>query len=147
MGMIWMLYGDEEKEFNFSELQEIHQSLGSSFCETFSVWNSHITYCIENQLDYTHLPNVHKNTIGRGFKYPKDPMFVMSEEKIMISFHGKDPVLAFYFPNIWVLHVSNKMKLLVYFAPIDEFRTVFYLRSYHAILKYGLARFLISPYI
>lgn len=145
MGMIWILYGSDSKEFNFPELRDLHEIFQSSYCETSKVWNSHITYCVENQLDYTHLPSVHKNTIGRGFKFPQDPTFTLDECKITIGFNDKQPMVDFYFPNIWVLHVSKNMKLLVYFVPINEVQTMLYLRSYNSLLRFNLTNFLLSP--
>lgn len=144
-GMIWFLYSPEERAFDFPDIERLHQEFSSAYCETSKTWNSHLTYCIENQLDYTHLPSVHKNTIGRGFKYPENPVFIMNEDKITISFHGKDPVLAFYFPNIWVLNIGKKMRVLVYFAPINESETQLHLRTYSSILALWPLRVILSP--
>lgn len=145
MDMIWILYGNENQKFDFSDLEKIHNTFDSAYCETSKKWNSHITYCIENQLDYTHLPNVHKNTIGRGFVYPKDPDFILNKNKIIIYFEHKNPVVSFYFPNVWVLHVSKKMNIVMYFIPIGESQTMLRLRSYSTILTLSFIKFFLTP--
>ena len=81
---------------------------------------SPMSYCIENQLDYTHLKFVHHNTIGRHFKMPQNPKAVCTEQEIKIYFGEKDtPAMSFFFPNTWVLNISPKMQLVLYFAPLS----------------------------
>lgn len=146
MGMIWLFYGNETPPaFEYNTLHQLHDSFSGKYCETSRVWQSHITYCIENQLDYTHLPLVHKSTIGRGFKYPEVPQFDFSSECIAISFEERKNISEYFFPNTWVLNVSEKMKIVVYFSPIDETRTQLYLRAYNPILKFKLGGIFLAP--
>ena len=144
MGMIWLYYGESSNVFDLKRLSDIHNNTSMGYCETSRIWNSHITYCIENQLDYTHLPEVHHNTIGRGFKYPEDPTFDLLEKQITISFDKEKTALEFFFPNTWLLNIGMKMKLIIYFSPIDDARTQLYLRTYNTMLKYKPIRSLLS---
>lgn len=145
MGMIWLAYQCPSAEFNYDTLNNIHQLFSNGYSESSHIWHSHITYCIENQLDFTHLPNVHKNTIGRSFQYPKEPHFNLNADQISISLDGKQTAaLTYFFPNTWILNISQSMKLLVYFAPINQTKTKLYLRSYHKSLKFKPSKKLLS---
>lgn len=145
MNMVWVYYGDKPTPFEYRVLSSIDQAFSNAYAETSQVWSSHITYCIENQLDYAHLPTVHHNTIGRSFKYPEHPRMEMDETHIAMHLKEDDtPTAEFFFPNCWVLNISKKMRLLVYFAPIDEQKTRLYLRSYNKLLTLKITRGLLS---
>jgi renierapurpurin 18,18'-hydroxylase len=145
-GMIWLYHGNNPVEFKCEKLSAIHQQFPKSYCQTARQWHSHITYCMENQLDYTHLATVHHNTIGRGFKYPKNPAFELTEEHITISLdQNKGNALDMIFPNCWILNVGKKMRLVVYFSPINNKETLLYLRTYSNMLKLKLIRYLLAP--
>jgi phenylpropionate dioxygenase-like ring-hydroxylating dioxygenase large terminal subunit len=63
-GFIWIWRGASS---NATELPAIpcHPDLkGKHYGESLSVWNAHYTRCIENVCDYSHLPFVHRTTIG-----------------------------------------------------------------------------------
>ncbi|WKY44097.1 hypothetical protein Q5O14_15950 [Eubacteriaceae bacterium ES2] len=38
--------------------------------------------------------------------------------------------LKFLFPNVWMNHISNTMKVIIYFAPVDDENTILYIRFY-----------------
>ena len=145
VGMIWIFYGESPSDFSLPILEDIDALFDGHYAQTERTWQSHITYCIENQLDYTHLPDVHHNTIGRNFKLPKNPIFNLDEKFISIHLDKEEPALNFYFPNTWILNVAKKMKLMVFFAPINEKETILYLRTYNPILKIPVIRTLLSP--
>jgi phenylpropionate dioxygenase-like ring-hydroxylating dioxygenase large terminal subunit len=42
----------------------------------------------------------------------------------------KSTYLKFLFPNIWMNHISDKLKVVIYFAPVDDENTVLYIRFY-----------------
>lgn len=146
-GIIFLWYGDPQKAtdtlpFVADELDEFE-----TYSEIEDRWNSHYTRCIENQLDVIHLPFVHYNTIGRGNKtVVNGPKLVVGEDTLLISAdneqdHGQTPkpaeqcvikptYLKFQFPNLWVNHISNTVKVMIYFAPVDDENTVLYIRFY-----------------
>lgn len=145
MGMIWLCYGNATQQEIPAALQALDKKFHSRYAQTQRTWPSHITYCIENQLDYTHLPDVHHNTIGRGFKIPEDPRFELSDDKISIYLNKPTSALDFYFPNTWVLNVAAKMKLMVFFSPINAQKTKLYLRTYNPVLSIFVLRQLLTP--
>ncbi|MGI6096449.1 MAG: Rieske 2Fe-2S domain-containing protein [Lachnospiraceae bacterium] len=146
-GIIYLWYGDEEKITE--DLPFFDKEINSSyvFSEVEDHWNSHYSRCIENQLDVVHLPFVHNNTIGRGNKTLVNGPKVVWENDILTTSanneldHGqkpsspeecviKDTHLCFRFPNVWMNHISDKIKVIIYFAPVDDENTVLYIRFY-----------------
>lgn len=109
--MIWVYYGNQDEvPLLIDSIMSVDKDFRGSYSFTSKVWSSHITRCIENQLDYTHLPYVHHNTIGRNFTVPQNPKFIKNCDGIK-SFHqdGMDqPSSEYVFPNAWILHISNK---------------------------------------
>jgi phenylpropionate dioxygenase-like ring-hydroxylating dioxygenase large terminal subunit len=119
-------------------------------------WNSHYSRCIENQLDVVHLPFVHYNTIGRGNRtvvngpkvelLPSDAGLITSANndadtgqlpKPSSECVIKKTYLKFLFPNIWMNHISDKMKVVIYFAPVDDENTILYIRFYSRVAGFG----------
>lgn len=119
-------------------------------------WHSHYSRSIENQLDVVHLPFVHRTTIGRGNK-----TLVNGPKVILESINGinsivtsanndvdegqlpkaaeactiKETYLKFLFPNVWMNHISDKIRVVIYFAPVDDENTILYIRFYSRISK------------
>ena len=146
LDMIWIYIGSDQnfQEFYYPELAEIHKKF-SAYSQTEKIWNSHMTYCIENQLDYTHLQFVHKNTIGRGYKTPQEPKIIKDSRSISIYFNQDiKPRIQFFFPNVWVLNISEKINLVLYFSPINLKQTQLYLRTYRAFLTYPWVKKLVD---
>ena len=147
--MIWVYFGNEASDFTLPQLTDLTSLLGSNFSEIKKTWQANITRCIENQLDYTHLPMVHKSTIGRKFKMPINPQFVV-ENNCILSFHrdnNQNPSSEYIFPNSWILHISTKMKLVVFFVPISSSETKFYLRTHTSLVKNKFLRFFFNRII
>ncbi len=147
--IIYLWYGSdapsEEPPF-FSE--EISPDI--VYTEIEDHWNAYYSRCIENQLDVIHLPFVHGNTIGRGNKtVVNGPPVTFENGMLKISAvnevdHGQIPTpnhnlpfaptyLKFKFPNIWLNHVTDKIRIMIYFAPIDDENTILYIRFYSSI--------------
>lgn len=42
----------------------------------------------------------------------------------------KNTYLKFLFPNIWMNHINDKLKVIIYFAPVDDENTILYIRFY-----------------
>jgi phenylpropionate dioxygenase-like ring-hydroxylating dioxygenase large terminal subunit len=146
-GIIYMWYGDAEKvtgepPFFNDDIDESY-----TYSELEDHWNSHYSRCIENQLDVVHLPFVHYNTIGRGNKtvvngpkiVPVPSGFITSANnnvdqgqtpKSADECEIKNTYLEFLFPNIWMNHISDKIKIVIFFAPVDEENTILYIRFY-----------------
>ena len=145
-GIIYLWYGEGEPSeplpFFTNELSE-----DSVYSEFGDKWNAFYSRCIENQLDVLHLPFVHHNTIGRGNKTLVNGPKVLFENHILVTSAEnevdtgqqpkppeactiRDTYLSFIFPNLWMNHISDKMRIVVYFAPVDQANTILYLRFY-----------------
>lgn len=146
-GIIYLWYGDPVKITD--ELPFFNDDVDSSYVysEMEDHWNSHYSRCIENQLDVVHLPFIHHNTIGRGNKtLVNGPKIEFVPGGLITSANndadvGQTPktadecvinptYLKFYFPNIWMNHISDKIKVIIYFAPVDDENTILYIRFY-----------------
>jgi len=146
-GIVYLWYGDLDKSTD--EPPFFYKDVDASYVysEIGDHWNSHYSRCIENQLDVVHLPFVHHNTIGRGNKTlvngPKvefvpggivtsasNEMDIGQTPKSASECLIKDTYLSFRFPNLWMNHISEKIKVVIYFAPVDDENTVLYIRFY-----------------
>ena len=151
-GFIWLWYSDEKNDVPdipfFEELKE-----GFSYGGFSETWGVHYTRAIENQLDVVHLPFVHKSTIGRGDKTLVNGPVVKWEDNLMTFYVknekdvGQNPEkpneikgyeelfhLQFQMPNVWQNIISDKVRILAAFAPIDEENTCIYLRFYQKFI-------------
>jgi phenylpropionate dioxygenase-like ring-hydroxylating dioxygenase large terminal subunit len=137
-GFIWLWNGRDLEDGGPKVFDELKR--GYAFNTMKETWNTHYSRAIENQLDYYHLPFVHKNTIGRGFK-PASGLDI--SRKLKVDFEnwtilakmdtGKlngGTSFKFLFPNSWILTLSPFAFLYVAFCPIDEENTQMYLRTY-----------------
>jgi len=118
-------------------------------------WATHYSRAIENQLDTVHVPFVHYNTIGRGNKtlvngplcrteshLPGDnllDLWVFNEvdrgqtplKPSQMPEPSRHPSLQFRFPNVWHNWISDDVRAMIAFAPIDDGNTLMYVRFYH----------------
>ena len=123
-------------------------------------WNAHYSRVIENQLDVVHLPFIHHNTIGRGgrtvvdgpvvkwldenrmrlyvFNRPDDGMLPRKAEDLEVG--NREFWLEFVFPNLWQNHISEDVRVVAAFAPVDEENTILYLRFYQKFMRIPLIR-------
>ncbi len=151
-GLIWVWYGDYDAVLPeipfFEELAN-----GFSYGEFSENWNVHYTRAIENQLDVVHLPFVHKTTIGRGNRILVNGPVVKWNENRM-TFYVKNDVdqgqrpekpneieqyeklfhLQLQMPNLWQNVISDRLRIVAAFAPVDEENTHIYLRFYQNFL-------------
>ena len=152
-GYIWLWYSDQRTNVPeipfFEELRE-----GFSYGGFSETWKVHYTRAIENQLDVVHLPFVHASTIGKGNsrlvngpvvkwndnrmtfyvknekdqgQIPKKPNEIENYEKL---FH-----LQFQMPNTWQNIISDQLRIVAAFVPIDEENTHIYLRFYQKFIR------------
>lgn len=160
-GIIYLWYGEEDKMTEILPFfdQEIDDSY--SFSEVEDHWNSHYSRCIENQLDVVHLPFIHHNTIGKGNKTLVNGPKVIWKNGILTTSannevdHGQRPkspedcviketYLSFIYPNVWMNHISEKIKVIIYFAPVDDENTILYIRFYCKLTSLRLLNSLIA---
>lgn len=159
-GIIYLWYGAPEKitdqpPFFYGELD------GFAYGEIEDPWNAHYSRAIENQLDVVHVPIVHYNTIGRGNKtLINGPKVIFEDDALITSANNevdrgqlpkkpeecviKPTYLKFRFPNLWMNHISDKVRVVIYFAPVDEENTILYLRFYNKITKFAFLNRIIA---
>lgn len=151
-GIIYLFYGKAE---DAKEALPFFKDLEDSmvYSEFPDHWESHYSRSIENQLDVIHLPFIHHNTIGRGNKtLVNGPKVEFVDNVLRTSASnaldiGQEPKradeceindhlhLRFMFPNLWMNHISDKIRVVIYFAPVDDDSTILYLRFYSMISK------------
>ena len=149
-GILFLWYGEGEPQGD-PDVFDLITDPAFTYDHTEDAWGVHYSRVIENQLDVSHLPFVHRTTIGRGGKTlangPKvrwldentlqtsannavdEGQTPLSDEESMI----KDTNLTFKFPNMWLNHVSDKIQILAFFVPVDEEHSIIALRFYNRI--------------
>ena len=135
--MLWTMFGNIENNIDMLPLEEIYTKFNGKYTFFKKTWNTHISRCVENQLDYTHLSEVHKTTIGRGFTIPENPKVIQTENTISI-YKDEDsyyPLSSYIFPNSWILNISDKMKIIVYFVPVSINQTIIYICTFRQFLN------------
>lgn len=145
---IWLWIGNETPTDSPKFFDDI--DTGFSYSEYEEEWSVPFTRSVENQLDVMHLPFVHHNTIGMGGKtVVNGPVVKWIDEKKFFfyvfnekenGFVAKKPeelkiedssiYLEFIFPNVWQNHISKKVRVVAFFAPVDKEKSVVYLRFY-----------------
>ena len=146
-GIVYLWYGEPSMINDHIPFFEEDVDDSWVYSEIEDHWNSHYSRCIENQLDVVHLPFIHHNTIGRGNKtVVNGPKVELIEGGLITSANNdvdegqtpkssdecviKSTYLKFLFPNLWMNHISDKMKVIIYFAPVDDENTILYIRFY-----------------
>lgn len=149
-GIIYFWYGDSAKVTEELPFFDAHVDETYVYSEIEDHWAAHYSRCIENQLDVVHVPIVHHNTIGKGNKTLINGPKVLFEKGVLQTSannevdHGQKPKapgdcviketnLNFVYPNLWMNHISPKIKVIIYFAPVDEENTILYIRFYHKL--------------
>ena len=159
-GFIWAWYGDAP---NPSQLPPL--PFFDDIDDTFSYltlrdhWCVDYTRAIENQLDVVHLPFIHKTTIGRGGQTLVDgPYARLDGDRLLIWFDNRvddgtpplkwsempepsrPPLLTFIFPNMWQNRLSDNLRIVLAFVPVDDENTVLYLRQYQRFVRTPVLR-------
>lgn len=104
--------------------------------ECQQVWPADHTRCMEGVLDHSHLPFVHRRTLGRRIKDPTTRIRVEQtpcglRAKLMENDRVRHHVDLTY-PNIWTQLLTDGYAMSTAFAPIDERRTQVYCRVHYA---------------
>jgi phenylpropionate dioxygenase-like ring-hydroxylating dioxygenase large terminal subunit len=158
-GFIWIWWGETPPEHLDPPL--FFDNLDDSFVYASKPdhWKAHYSRAIENQLDVVHLPFVHNNTIGRGnntvvdgpvlrwdgdmkfyvyvFNRKDDGIPPRKANEIDLS-TARSVHLEFIFPNLWQNFISEDVRILAAFTPVDEENTILYLRFYQRFMSLPL---------
>jgi phenylpropionate dioxygenase-like ring-hydroxylating dioxygenase large terminal subunit len=150
---IFLWYGNEEVQLpTIKFLDGIDSTF--SYSSFVDYWPVHYTRAIENQLDVSHLPFVHYNTIGRGNKTLVNGPIVEYNEGVMyvwvnnVTDTGQSPLkpeavkkeecigkLQFIFPNYWQNIINDNIRVMAAFVPVDDANTKIYIRFYQRFVK------------
>lgn len=136
-GYVWLWRGAEGAEDSTVELPRHSYVEGLSYGEAFRIWPNHFTRCIENVCDFTHLPFVHRLTIGSS-KKAWVPCIEIEDVPGGFRAHLVDKgkysqSFEFLYPNMWSLKISDNIMTSLVFAPIDETHTAGYFRGYQRL--------------
>jgi phenylpropionate dioxygenase-like ring-hydroxylating dioxygenase large terminal subunit len=165
-GFIWVWWGEDPPE----ELkpprffEDIDDEF--SYATSYDPWEAHYTRVIENQLDVVHVPFVHYNTIGRGIGkvvdgpgvlWVDDDMFHIytynrdddgtpprSPSEVPVPDPTRDYRLEFIFPNLWQNRISEELRIVAAFVPVDEDHTLLYLRFCQKFMRVPILRDLVN---
>ncbi len=145
-GFIWLYRGHLAD--SLPALPSFPALKGTHFGEIKSEWSAHFTRTLEAQIDYSHLPFVHRTTIGRHV--PKAlPITTRVDGDVVRAWRGEehDPSaqsVALYYPNVWVNQITPKLFIVVGAAPISEDRTEVYVRFQHRMVTMPGLRQIVS---
>lgn len=105
-------------------------------------WGAHYTRCIENVCDFSHLPFVHKTTIGRfkkGWQTKLRMEDVSGGFRAYLLQEGKSAQsFEFLYPNRWLLRLAPRIMLGLVFAPVDYDHTFVYGRTWYDLPMPGI---------
>lgn len=165
--LIFIFWGTLEEGQTLPEVGWLDELDHNDFVYTTVVdhWDVDYSRVIENQLDVAHLWLVHHNTIGRGNKRVVDGPVVewcceWTEPNLMNIWVknrvddgksiGKKPnevvkpdrhaFLQMRIPNLWQNWITDDMRILGVFVPIDAEHSRMYFRYYQRILKAPILR-------
>ena len=157
-GFIWVWTGEDDHRLPPIPFFDDIDSSFSYFSAT-SHWPVDYTRAIENQLDVVHLPYVHKTTIGRGNATLVDgPYATLQDDRLSIWVSNRvddgtlprkhtemprpdrKPLLTFVFPNIWQNRLSDNLRIVLAFVPVDDNNCVLYLRQYQRVVRAPVVR-------
>lgn len=164
-GLIWIWWGDPALQE--PTLPEFFDNLDETFIygSARDPWDAHYSRIIENQLDVAHLPFIHRNTIGRGDRTVVDgPVVEWRGDKMFYTYvfnrvdDGKPPRkpselsaknstsihLEFIFPNLWQNYISENVRIVAAFVPVDEEHSLLYLRFYQNFIRMPILSKLIA---
>jgi phenylpropionate dioxygenase-like ring-hydroxylating dioxygenase large terminal subunit len=159
---IWVWWGEPREEL--PPLPFIEDIDGSFHYSTFrDHWATHYSRAIENQLDVVHLPFIHRTTIGRGNRTLVDgPLATLEADSLCVWVYnriddGTKPLkpseitpptrpfqLQFLFPNIWQNRISEDIRIVIAFAPIDDENALLYIRFYQRVVRVPVLRGLVN---
>ena len=138
-GYVWAWRGPAADTDALPELPRQPVVEGLEFGETRSTWHAHYTRCIENVIDYSHLPFVHRTSIGAGIRDPVTEVVVEPFEGgfnfLKADARHARQFVEFVYPNLWANRVGSRYVLTATFVPVDERRTEVYSRWYHSYPK------------
>ena len=137
-GFIWIWWGEMQSTAELPWFDGLKEGfVYAGFEET---WPVHFSRSVENQLDYAHLPFVHKNSIGGNTDPSANREFEMDETsiKVYMDKYKGSGYFEFKLGNVWQLVIGKNLRLTLAFVPVDENTTKLYQRTYQCFVKLPL---------
>ncbi len=158
---IWIFWGEPQGDVRPPKWFDIDDSFSTSGFHEH--WPVHYSRMVENQLDVAHLPFVHHNSIGRGGRQVVDgPQVRLEDNTLSLWVHNRlddgtpprraedlpeptrPPFLVFNFPNLWQNRISEDMRIVAAFVPVDDQNSLIYIRNYQRFMKVPLLRHVVD---
>ena len=137
-GFVWVWWGERRESYPeipwFAELDEPGWRWRAS--RITEEWPVHWTRVLENQLDFTHLPFVHRTSIGRGVSAEVEVEVEAEGDHLVTRASNQRTILELYAPNLWRNRLSDKTQVVMVFVPISEDETRNYVRFYQRIVPW-----------
>lgn len=141
-GFVWLWYGDATDQLPpvpwFEDIDDsyVYDTLTDD-------WATHYTRAIENQLDFTHVPFTHHNTIGRGVPGKLSVVTQVDGDRMRIHYDpsthdGGDFFVELWAPNLWRNQLTKGAWVVAVFVPVDNDNTRLYLRFYQSFVTLPL---------
>ena len=133
-GFVWLWRGPQP-EGGLPAVPLHPDTAGMRHGDATGTWDAHFTRCIENVCDFSHLPFVHKTTIGRfkkGWIVEQEMEDLPGGFRAYLVENGKRiQSIEFLYPNRWLLRLNPRIMLGLVFAPIDDNQTFVYGRTWY----------------
>jgi phenylpropionate dioxygenase-like ring-hydroxylating dioxygenase large terminal subunit len=155
-GFVYIWWG--EKQANYPSVPWF-ESIGPDmvYATIKDHWANHYSRAIENQLDVVHLPFIHRTTIGRGNRtlvngpiaklinnwsgdhlinlwvYNEIDNGQYPKKSSELPEPNVRPFLQFRYGNIWHNWISDQIRVVIAFVPLDNENTLLYIRFYHSV--------------
>ncbi|MDP6436111.1 MAG: aromatic ring-hydroxylating dioxygenase subunit alpha [Gammaproteobacteria bacterium] len=130
---IWLWTGSDVDALSLPEPPRHSDMDGLPYGESTSIWPAHFTRCIENVCDFSHLPFVHRTTIGMFRSETQSNVEIEEIDQgfraYLIEENKPAQCLEFLYPNLWMLKISSGFPMTAMFAPVDEHTTEVYGRT------------------
>lgn len=135
-GYLWLRWGEPASAG--PSWFDAHEAGATLLPDRVAVWPTHFSRCVENQLDYAHLPFVHKNSIGRYATL--ESRETRKTDAGLHVFLPNGTGFELLFPNAWRLRISDRLGATLAFVPVDDSTTRIYQRGFHRFTKFPLLR-------
>lgn len=133
MGWLWMWRGMGRQDLPAPPNLDVIN--GYRHGDYSRVVTSHYTRILEAQIDYTHVPFVHRRSFGRGVPIELEVSAELTDYGFRARADAAEPRVKeqwvdLVYPNLWINMIGNGLMLSSAFAPIDDHTTEMYLRWY-----------------
>lgn len=133
-GFVWLWLGEDREQLPplpfFDDLRE-----GYAWAGATDDWDTDWTRAMETQLDFTHLPFVHQDSIGKKVPHRLEVDTQVDGDRILIryapeTYDAKDFLVEVRNPGLWRNQLTPGVWGFLAFVPVREGQCRVYLRFY-----------------